>query len=319
MYVGTAAAGESTTPINSYPITTTSYTATGLTVGQAYYFKVVALNSLGPSASSNEAEIPRLLPASAGGYWLVGSDGGVFSFGDAAFHGSDGATHLNAPIVGMAPTPTAAGTGWSASDGGVFSFGDAAFHGSEGAAHLNAPIVGMAATADGGGYWLVASRRRRLQPSATPPSTAPTERPTSTPRSSAWPPHPTAAGTGWSASDGGVFSFGDATFHGSHGAAHLNAPIVGMAATPSGNGYWLVGSDGGVFTFGDATFHGSEGATHLNAPIVGMAPTPSGAGYGLVGGDGGMFTFGDAGYVGSTGSFHLNAPIVGMGWPAPPQ
>ena len=29
-------------------------------------------------------------------------------------------------------------------------------------------------------------------------------------------------------------------FYGSTGAIHLNQPIVGMAATPSGHGYWLV-------------------------------------------------------------------------------
>jgi L,D-peptidoglycan transpeptidase YkuD (ErfK/YbiS/YcfS/YnhG family) len=96
-----------------------------------------------------------------------------------------------------------------------------------------------------------------------------------------------------------VFSFGDASFHGSTGALHLNAPIVGMAATPDGHGYWLVGSDGGVFTFGDASFYGSTGALHLNAPIVGMAPTPDGRGYWLVGSDGGVFTFGDASFYGS--------------------
>ena len=77
------------------------------------------------------------------------------------------------------------------------------------------------------------------------------------------------------ASDGGIFSFGDAKFHGSTGAIHLNQPIVGMAATPSGRGYWLVASDGGMFTFGDAKFYGSTGAMHLNQPIVGMAPTPT--------------------------------------------
>ena len=37
-------------------------------------------------------------------------------------------------------------------------------------------------------------------------------------------------------------------------------PIVGMAATPSGHGYWLVASDGGIFAFGDAGFLGSTGA-----------------------------------------------------------
>nr|MDA8207447.1 hypothetical protein [Actinomycetota bacterium] len=35
------------------------------------------------------------------GYWMTGSDGGVFSFGDAGFYGSTGALTLNKPIVGM--------------------------------------------------------------------------------------------------------------------------------------------------------------------------------------------------------------------------
>lgn len=37
----------------------------------------------------------------------------------------------------------------------------------------------------------------------------------------------------------------------------LNQPIVGMAPTDTGHGYYLVAQDGGVFTFGDAAFHGS--------------------------------------------------------------
>jgi ribosomal protein L24E len=75
--------------------------------------------------------------------------------------------------------------------------------------------------------------------------------------------------------------------------------MVGMAATPSGQGYWLVASDGGVFSFGDAGFHGSTGSIVLNKPAVGMAPTPSGQGYWMVASDGGIFTFGDAGFSGS--------------------
>lgn len=39
--------------------------------------------------------------------------------------------------------------------------------------------------------------------------------------------------------------------------ANVSAPIVGIAATPSGKGYWLVGADGGVFAFGDATYLGN--------------------------------------------------------------
>jgi hypothetical protein len=114
------------------------------------------------------------------------------------------------------------------------------------------------------------------------------------------------------ASDGGIFTFGDAQFYGSTGAIRLNQPIVGMASTPDGGGYWLVASDGGIFTFGDAGFFGSTGAIRLNRPIVGMASTPDGGGYWLVASDGGIFTFGDAGFFGSTGAIRLNRPIVGM-------
>jgi hypothetical protein len=125
---------------------------------------------------------------------------------------------------------------------------------------------------------------------------------------------PTVSGAGaWMAAlDGGVFTFGDATFFGSMGGVRLNQPVVGMAPTPSGRGYWLVASDGGVFSFGDAQFFGSTGAIRLNQPVVGMAPTPSGRGYWLVASDGGVFSFGDARFFGSTGAIRLNQPVRGM-------
>jgi hypothetical protein len=128
------------------------------------------------------------------------------------------------------------------------------------------------------------------------------------------PPPPPPTGGYWEvASDGGIFSFGNATFYGSMGGTRLNAPVVGMAVTHDGGGYWLVASDGGVFSFGDAKFFGSTGAIHLNKPIVAMVPTPDGGGYWLVASDGGVFSFGDAPYLGSLGGTHLRSPIVGMG------
>ncbi len=107
-------------------------------------------------------------------------------------------------------------------------------------------------------------------------------------------------------------NFGNAGFFGPSGGLQLNAPPVGMAATPSGNGYWIAGADGGVFNYGDARFFGSAGAIALNKPIVGMAATHDGGGYWLVASDGGIFNYGDAGFFGSAGSLRLNAPIVGM-------
>jgi hypothetical protein len=110
------------------------------------------------------------------------------------------------------------------------------------------------------------------------------------------------------ASYGGAPTFGSPSLSG----IHLAEPIVGMAATPDGQGYWLVASDGGIFAYGDANFYGSTGAIHLNKPIVGMAATPDGQGYWLVASDGGIFTYGDATFYGSAGAVHLNQPIVGM-------
>ena len=85
------------------------------------------------------------------------------------------------------------------------------------------------------------------------------------------------------------------------GGTPLNKPVVGMAATPDGLGYWLVASDGGIFNFGDAAFYGSAGGLPLNQPVVGMAATTDGAGYWLVASDGGIFNYGDAGFGGSDG------------------
>ncbi len=119
-----------------------------------------------------------------------------------------------------------------------------------------------------------------------------------------------ATGPSVTAPTAGVSAFGDATFYGA--PTQVNQPVVGIAATPDGKGYWLVASDGGVFTFGDAGFFGSAGNIALYRPIVGMAATPDGKGYWLVASDGGVFTFGDAGFFGSAGNIALHRPVVGM-------
>ena len=114
------------------------------------------------------------------------------------------------------------------------------------------------------------------------------------------------------ASDGGIFTYGDAPFYGSTGNLRLVKPVVGMAATPDGGGYWLVASDGGIFSYGDAAFYGSMGGKPLNQPIVGLAATPDGHGYWEVASDGGIFSFGDAAFYGSMGGKPLNKPVVGI-------
>jgi hypothetical protein len=254
--------------------------------------------------------VPVERPAGPG-YWMVASDGGVFSYGSARFFGSTGNIRLNQPIVGMAPTTTGLGYWMVATDGGIFSFGDATFHGSTGAIKLNRPIVGMAPTPSGRGYWLVASDggifsfgdARFFGSTGAVKLNKPIVGMAAT---------PTGGGYWLVASDGGIFAFGDARFFGSTGAITLAKPITGLAATRSGEGYWMVASDGGVFAFGDAAFHGAgpQRPAATARSVVTVVPSPTGAGYWQAAASGELLAFGDAVSLGHPGS--LSKPIVGM-------
>ena len=105
-----------------------------------------------------------------GGYWLVASDGGIFSYGNAAFYGSAGSLTLNQPIVGMARTGDGRGYWMVASDGGIFAYGDAAFHGSTGGSSSTSRSSAWRRrrTARGTGWWLPTGAS---SPSVTPGST----------------------------------------------------------------------------------------------------------------------------------------------------
>ena len=96
------------------------------------------------------------------------------------------------------------------------------------------------------------------------------------------------------AADGGVFAYGGARFLGSLAGIALAAPVVAIASTPSGRGYWMAAADGGIFAFGDAGFHGSLGAIRIESPIVDFAVTPTGRGYWLLAADGQVYSLGDA-------------------------
>ena len=164
-----------------------------------------------------------------------------------------------------------------------------------------APGVGMAATPDGGGYWLArADGKVSTHGDAVNYGSWPAHRSTRpSPTSS---PPLTARATGWWPQTAASSPSGTPHFYGSMGGKHLNAPVVDIAPTADGGGYWLVASDGGVFTFGDAIFHGSMGGTHLNKPVVGIAATGNSSGYWMVATDGGIFSFG-APFLGSTGQY----------------
>ncbi len=110
-----------------------------------------------------------------------------------------------------------------------------------------------------------------------------------------------------------MFTQGNAGFYGSLGALRLQGPVVGMAPTPDGQGYWLVALDGGVFSFGDAAFYGSMGATRLNQPVVGMAATPDGQRLLVGGGRRRHLLLRRCRLLRLDGAVPLVAPVTGMG------
>jgi hypothetical protein len=283
------AAATAAAPATRQPLAPVAKLVAALLIGAAAVSVVPTLAVAGPASVGSPPEprtgavnrpiVGMAATPDGNGYWLTGSDGGVFTFGDANFFGSTGSLRLNRPIVGMAATPDGGGYWLVASDGGIFAFGDAAFHGSTGSLRLNKPIVGMAATPDGGGYWLVASdggifafgdanffgstgSLRLARPIAGMSATT--------------------DGNGYwlVASDGGVFTFGDAAFAGSMGGTPLDAPVVSVAAHHPGQGYWMASSDGGMFNFGGAPFYGSlvSAAPASSAvapdPTVNIPPSP---------------------------------------------
>ncbi|HWS48167.1 MAG TPA: fibronectin type III domain-containing protein, partial [Acidimicrobiia bacterium] len=310
------AAAPNGAPVTSYTVTASpggatvvvpgsrlNATVNGLTPGVAYRFHVAATNvaGQGPPAASNLVVV--LAVVHRAGYWMLSSDGHVYSFGAAPRLGD-----TSGPVVAIATRTDGLGYWTTDGRGNVRAFGAAANHGGRPPLRPGEQVSTISATPSGSGYLLFTDegsafaygdahlygdmRNVRLQGRIIA-STA------------------TATGRGYYmvGSDGGVFAFGDARFRGSMGGVRLNKPVVGIAASPDNRGYWLVASDGGVFAF-HAPFRGSMGGVRLNRPIIALVAY--GNGYLMVGSDGGIFDFADTPFVGSLGDNPPPAPIVSV-------
>ena len=123
--------------------------------------------------------------------------------------------------------------------------------------------------------------------------------------------------------DGGVFSFGSARFLGSAASDPRNCPTnpperslpngscVALAATPDGDGYWVLNrATGKIFPFGAAGAFGQPadqfaGVSPEFVPaFVGIVSTPTGHGYWVLAlgasGAGTVMHYGDAGFFSDT-------------------
>ena len=131
--------------------------ATGLSLRMEGCSPSMRRSKVRPGASASTSRSWGMgLDRATGGYWLVASDGGVFSY-NVPFFGSTGSpSSLNKPVVGIAPVSDGSGYRLTASDGGVFSY-NAPFYGSAGSITLNKPVVGGINNNSYDGYWLLAS------------------------------------------------------------------------------------------------------------------------------------------------------------------
>ena len=157
------------------------------------------------------------------GYWLVALDGGVFAFGDAGSTARWAATRSTSRSWAWPPPPTGTGYWLVAADGGIFAFGDAAvlrLDGGQAAGRIDRRH-GRHPRQAGATGWSAATGAS--SPSATPLLRLDGRRAPQRPGRRHG-RHHRRRGYWLVGSDGGVFTFGDAVFHGS--------PANGPAAAP---------------------------------------------------------------------------------------
>jgi hypothetical protein len=258
-------------------------------------------------------------PAPTHGYWLAGSDGGIFNYGIAPFEGSTGSLRLQRPVVGITRTPGNSGYWLAASDGGVFAF-NAPFVGSipglglhpagSGIPHsLNQPIVGMVPSANGQGYYMVAADGGVFAFNSTFAGSCPGIGGCS---GAAVAVAPDASGNGYwlTTAAGHIYSFGNAQYFGAPGPQ--SSPITSMVRTPDGGGYYILDANGQVFAYGDATFLGGlpRGAVGGLNPATAIFDTADGGGYWISTAFGRVYSFGDAPADGDMSGTRLNGSII---------
>jgi hypothetical protein len=282
-------------------------------------------NSPAPPPSSAPISAPGT--TSNDGYWLVGGDGGIFTFGSAQFYGSTGDLQLQRPVVGVAPTSIHTGYWLVGSDGGTFAFGSAGYFGSipglgiaptgsSGPGQvLSAPIVGIVPSSDGQGYFMVGSDGGVFafgdaQYEGSCPGIGGCA-------GAAVAVIPDASGHGYwlVTATGNVYAFGDASYYGGPGAAA--GAVTSAVRTPNGGGYWILSANGGVYAYGNAGYLGTppRGATGASDPATSIFSTADGGGYWVTAADGSVYAFGNAPDDGSMAGHPLNAPVIAaVGW-----
>jgi hypothetical protein len=249
-------------------------------------FAVTLVRSV-PEARADSNHYPAVSMASTldgSGYWILDSQGNVFSFGAPYLGGSP--TGFTGRFVSIAAGPH--GGYWLLdSTGQVYSYGEPYRGGSP--TRYSGTFVGMAVGRHGG-YWLLDSAgqvyaygERYRGGSAAGYS----GRFTSIVRG----PH----GGYWLLDSAGqVYSYGERYRGGS--PTGYTGQFTGMV-TGSHGGYWLLDTAGQIYSYGNEPYHGGS-PPESSRWFVGVASGPSRSGYRLVDSMGHVYAYGSATYLG---------------------
>ncbi len=148
-------------------------TGTVTTTGSSF-----ATQFSGYGVQSNWFEIDGQASGGISGYWLAGSDGAVYPFGNAKYYGSLPGMRVKppSPVVGVAATPDGGGYWLAGSDGAVYPFGNAKYYGSAAGKIVSpAKAVSILSTTTGNGYLVVASNGQVFNYGDAPSLTASTD------------------------------------------------------------------------------------------------------------------------------------------------
>jgi len=280
---GTAVPGATVTDSSSGGSATTdnrgNYTLANLAPGS---------HSLTAAAATFKASPPQLAAVAAGqtspgprfslapitgGYSILNTAGGIYSFGDASYWGNLIDHQYPGPAVGLAETPGGHGYNILTTAGAIYSFGDANYFGNLLDHRYPGPATALSYTPRGGGYAILNSAGGIYTfgdagyygnlIDHTYPGTAVGLAYTST-------------GNGYwiLTTSGALYSFGDANYFGNlidHGYRGVAASV---SAAKDGNGYAILTTHGAVYAFGSQPLLGSLVDHRYPGPGAALSNTP---------------------------------------------
>lgn len=238
-------------------------------------------NSWSALANATGQSIPYLtviggsIGCGYGGYNILTSFGGIYSFGTAQYYGNLIDHGYPGPGIGLGEMPAGDGYQILNTGGGLYSFGSAQGHyyGNLIDHHYPGPAVALSVTPSGNGYAILTSfgglytfgdalYEGNLIDHHYPGQAV----------GIAYTP----SGRGYNilTSSGAIYSFGDAQYYGNLLDHNYPGPAVSLTYTRTGGGYAILTSSGGLYTFGDAVYKGNLIDHGYPGPATAISNTP---------------------------------------------